>query len=911
MDYNELNDRLRTLADSYSSARRSGTGLVDTLTRTASAALPAASALRRLTDVLFGHSDIESKGVQEVRRQLGELQTQERQANVLVRNLQRRLSELDRQRVLAEAADNAARTRIRTLTQLQQQGKAAAGDVERLKQLRRELATNAQFMDDTDRRSRHYEDRIAVQTKQLVGLRTAFADTARDILSTGRALDVASKSAVAAVEAAGIGLAVRQSLAFNRTLREANSDINVRSKLLADALKVQMQTGDSLGDIADIMREVRAQTQLYDKDLVDVVATASKLRQTLGASDAQIGVLLNTSRQLHVSLHDTGDLVANIVNRTALSAGDAVDVIRELRDVLASYNVSGSRLQDATRYVAALEQSLREVGAEAGLATKIVTNFSDLRRKGGLALAFGSGGLDVATDPRRFQQLTQNVVSFLRPWRDNMLVFTQLAESFGLTAREAQNLIDAQGRVAQTDAALASQRQTLDQRFREQAAASGAVYGQLLNNLKALLVDGLAPVTYGVAKLNAVLVRTREVVTASVPDWARSTARIVASGLAIAALGLAITRVIGAFRLVRSALEGLAAFRTGATLAGAVRAGTLAAATPSAAQAAGSLATQVATTAAATTIGSKLATLLGRQFTTSTPGTPPRGAGGRFAPYTDLSRWLERLVTRLPDIPTISQVGRWFASLPSLLGRALSSIPSAFRSLRTLISGRALSTAVAGAGSAGGLVPFIVASLPAILGAAMPIVLAYVLGRVVRSQLEDYNASLIRDAELMRRTRSAQEIRQEVGTGAAKALDDDNVTTALDRFAQQSKIDRAVLQSNLRRGDISLQAVLEGQAELKAQLERRLVVQTATINRELPTAPTERRDELERGLRALLGAVQDLQATQEKDTTEYQRIAREGFARTQAQQQQTERRSSVLNITNQQLVPRRDAGGGL
>ena len=83
MDYQELNDRLRALATSYSSARRQGTGLADVIARTAAEALPATSALRRLSDVLFGQGKLETKGVLQVQAKLADLQSDERKAAVL------------------------------------------------------------------------------------------------------------------------------------------------------------------------------------------------------------------------------------------------------------------------------------------------------------------------------------------------------------------------------------------------------------------------------------------------------------------------------------------------------------------------------------------------------------------------------------------------------------------------------------------------------------------------------------------------------------------------------------------------------------------------------------------------------------------------------------------------------------
>lgn len=909
-EYEKLNTHLKALRTNYVSAKRSGSDLLDMLGRTAGAILPAGVSFRRFIDLFSGTgASGADKSVVEVTRALAGARQIERKLLAYTRMAVAQQAQMEQRAGAVGEMKKGQDALLRELRKKVDEGTATRDEFVRIKALQeqvRELGVKQNTL--VQATVRFDKD----QQKQLDAIRKnrqEFSELASEQLRASRAMEIAAKAAKGMLTATGTLFAVRQEQAINRTLLEANSSLDTRRDLLEQALVVQLRTGDSLGEIAELMRVLRSQTQLYGKDLTETLTTASKLHQALGAGADDVAVLLNVSRQLRVPLVTVGDEVANIIDKTSLGTRDAIAIVAELRDVIASYNLSGDRLVAATRNVVALEEALRAVGGEAGSAVKLISSFSDMTKKGGLGLAFGAGGPDVATDPRRFRELTKHITEFLTPWRQNMYVFPRLAESFGLSAREAQNLIDAQAKLAETEGRLADRRLTLDERFREISARTGVVYGQLLNNIKALLVTGLTPLTFVVDQVNGLVVKLREGLRELLPAWTRVGVQVVVMTTAVGLMVGAVVKGLRAFALVRKALETIASFRQpGALLVGrGAAAGLPGRAAATTAQVLGG---GIVAEAQARTTGhlGKLVTLLTSDVVTRREAE--RRATRAFEIFE--RRNAGQLVGKELEA-AMREAGRQVIVRPSLgdVGRGLVRGTRATFTHEAM-SGRALREAMANRAVGTSALSFVLANIPAIVGAAVPLVIlaaaAYGIHRLIQGYTDKAQRDIIRDMERLRRV-SAQDVGKTAQDMAARALDRKVTPTNMDDFLQKAANERTQLElmfrQNLKadptRESTSLAGVKEGMRGMERALKTRLEQAQATQAREAPTATVERRSEIADEIKALQALYARTLEENKQALAGYKQIAAEMLREQQQLREKDRRHTEVLKQTSNAL----------
>lgn len=898
-EYKQLTDRLQTLAKNYGAAKRSSSGLLDAIAKTSATVTPAGASLQKFIGSLSVRPD---KAMVELNTTLASARTVERGLAAKMTNAVRWQKELEQR---ADEFASGIRRRGVEMSALRKkiaEGTATRDDQyalqqlkaanDRAKQQQRMLIEDARFFDKE-------------QTKLIAASEKARREliaTSKALISSSQALDDAVRSAGTMVKSSGIYMAVKEGTAFNRTLLEANSNLSVRRDLLQSALTVQMTTGDSLEEIASTMQILRQQTQLYDKNLVATLTTASRLRQSLGASADDVSTLLNTARQLRIPFEQVGDAVANLVDKTSLSTRDAIGIIGELRDVIASYNLNSARLEPATRFVVALEDSLRAVGGEAGTAAKLLSNFSDMSKKGGLAMAFGAGGPDVGTDPARFRELTQNIADYLAPMRQNMLVFPQMAAMFGLSAREAQNLIDAQQKLAQTENSLANNQKTLEERFKETSANTAAVWGQLTRSLKAAVITGLAPLTFAIDHFNKAVVELRDGVRTLVPEWARLGVQVVASVSAIGLLTYGAVRVVKAFQLISGAFKALSSLENGAFLAKVARdAAAAGGKTPGgAAKAVGGAVTQAGTAAATQGLFSRLW---------------QRQRGGVAAQKVVQAAAPSIVKQAAAAGATSAATGAATQGMFSRLGEMLKSIARPDAGRAVVARTATLATTLRGAMAA--IVPFLLTTLPSLVMAALPVALAVGLPLVAtfaayRFIKDRQYQDVMRDMERMRKLNS-ETARSKTLTVAQKVLADRPVTTSVvDEYLKKASNVRVNAQQMFVRGlkeggsermQVSLQGAKGMLSALEQSIAQRMEQVQATQNREGPTATVERRNELLQELALLRAAYERTVEENKKALEDYRRVAKETLAQQKVEREKEERRDDVLKQTFRAVSP--------
>lgn len=835
MDYDVLNQRLRTLADAYTQADRQGTRLSQMMARSAVVATPAAAAVQQLSRALFAqtaqqgqtmdalevrlrgldvaqrnlnlrreeHLERMAAGRQEVAALQAEL-TRIQQEQRLTTQVQVRLQAERRALRIEEVALVGLATRTpqqeKRLTKVRKEARTverqqALTDTEELR-LQREALRNTEAQMRAERTLAQnrvtHQRTMREQIQQLREQRREFQLTAEATLEVSKVFRDAGHAVARVFTVTGAALAVREHRQFNQTLLAANVALDQRAQLWKGILAVQERTGDSLQNLTELSGVLRSQAMLYRKDWADILTVSSKLSQGLGASASEIGEMLNASRALRVSFRELADSVTNVVDKTSLSVRETVGLVTELRRVLTGFNVRavGGALEGPLRHLAALEEAMKERGATEGGALRVLKQFTSMQQKGGLGMMLQSGGVDFLRDPTRTEAVTRNLVRFLEPVRNVPIVFEQMAASMGLAADDAQILIDAVRKQGQTERALAYNRIDLDKRFAQQSAVSGKVWGQFGQQLKALLLEGLTPLTRIVVGLNAGLVKFRETlvtIKAAIPEWAKGATAVGFTTVAVVGMGVAAVMAARRVMLTVAALRALSA----------------------------------------------------------TNGVP--GVGG----------WLRGAPARVARPALLGVPSRGAPTLAAARAARAATATATGASLAATRVARTVGGVTAGASAlVRGLVPLASAALPVLVPVIVAAVAAYATYRWFKAKegAEDRRKEDLVKEILSNRQQSYQKVdtllrdqlRAKDGRAAA-----DNFQTALDRRKNQMLIDA-------ERGET---AGLSMMRELSKEFAARLEAGSATVSREQGRAPVERMNELKAGQEALVKAMQQVEKT--------------------------------------------------
>ncbi len=911
MELNALNTRLAALADNYGRVNRTGHEFAQVLFRSSAAALPAATAIQALSKALYGGTEAEHKGVEGLRDHLAKLQSEDRKIAVVQQNLQRRLKAMERGHDALDAQQMFLKFREKQLLSAENLTKAERNE---LKTIRRDIDDNVKKLDKQAARFSQDEDKLASNLALQAKARQEFRRTAESVLDVSNVMAGSSKILTGVVSATGLTMAVRSSNAFNKSLIETNSTLGERDKLWAGALSTQSKTGDSLENIAAITAGLRSQTELYRGDWQKAVEETSKFQQGLGASVEDAMELRNAARAMRLSFEDVGNTIVRVVDQTSLSVRDAIGIVKELKTVLLGFNIqtNGNRFEAVTKQVAALEDSMRMAGASEGGALRVLRQFSDMRQRGGQGLMFGSGGPDFLSDSKRTKEFTQNLAAYLKQFSGNAMIFSQVAESVGLAAEDAQALIRSTDTLGSSEKKLAESRKTIEDRFREQSAASGKVYSQLLNNLKALMLEGLSPVTAAVRHLNVWMEGLRDIlmkVRSVMPDWVVAGVKVAVVGGALLAVGMAAVKAVSAILLVREALIAVAAINAvgGAAKMGGAIAG-------SAVEAA---AGQTAVGGAAKMGGAILRRItgaVGGDAAVNGTSILTREIGDKSALRAGGSALLTAAKETGPALLTASK------ATVKLLEKSLSVLVEVPKLLWKLPAGIKLAlsgSAQAGGAAAGtfltGLVPklmgFLLPFIPVVLPLVVAAVAALAVGFAYKWIKDKQNDQLQREMQAMRYQRSTLQERQSLADQAKEALNVKSGTAAARNILANLDTQKKSILDAWRAGVAPQDAKV--MSKMVEETKRRVEVQKATIQREAQIAPVERRNEMYQGLKDLLAAVQQLEDAQ-REIAEKQKQINEANRREQrAADDRQAVQDSVSSIASKSIMSVRLSGAAL
>jgi len=283
---------------------------------------------------------------------------------------------------------------------------------------------------------------------------------------------------------------------FNQNLIKANSSYEHRNDLLYAANRLQAQTGASFDTIthsAAALAQYGLDTKATFGDNLRIV---TQMEQGLGVGvneSARLAAVVEN--QLHGSFLKVADVVADIVNNTALAGDEAVHLADTISRALSRLGpgISAGGLPDVLRLAGRYESALKEVGgAPADLAQLLntLTSAQGITAQGVLGINpnfIGSTeGFSHAMD--QFGRVSEG---FLRnaTGQNRLQLLQQLGDLFGMSADQA-NLMTMAIKQANT---RQGEQIALQQRWTEQMNSANNGISRLGNSLWALVQRAVLP----------------------------------------------------------------------------------------------------------------------------------------------------------------------------------------------------------------------------------------------------------------------------------------------------------------------------------------------------------------------------------------------------------------------------------
>ena len=364
---------------------------------------------------------------------------------------------------------------------------------------------------------------------------------------------------------------------FNQNLIKANSSYEHRNDLLYAANRLQAQTGASFDTIthsAAALAQYGLDTKATFGDNLRIV---TQMEQGLGVGvneSARLAAVVEN--QLHGSFLKVADVVADIVNNTALAGDEAVHLAETIGRAMSRLGpgISAGGLPDVLRLAGRYESALKEVGgAPADLAQLVdrLTSAQGITSQGMLGINPNFIG-STEGFARAMDQFGRVSDGFLRnaTGQNRLQLLQQLGDLFGMSADQA-NLMTMAVKQANTQQ---GEQITLQQRWTEQMNSANNGISRLGSSLWALVQRALLPVVNvvaGVANqlanwLNALMkFKTAVYISVGVVAVAGFTMALMLKRVAVALWDVTTASVLAARALKTEALTNMGGTAAGST----------------------------------------------------------------------------------------------------------------------------------------------------------------------------------------------------------------------------------------------------------------------------------------------------------------------------------------------------------
>lgn len=310
----------------------------------------------------------------------------------------------------------------------------------------------------------------------------------------------ATNKAVLIFGAAAIGTTVDlilKNLELNRALVDANTSYETRRSILMRTVATQIQLGASFSTVSEGARELVKYGMETESSFGSNLKIITQMHDGLNvsaAASAHLAVVVE--RQLKGSFQSVADVVAGLVENTALAGEEAVKLATSLGQTIAKLGSSAnsSGIAEVTKIIGRYEGAVKELGGAPGGFEEL---FKHLLSAKGVGLSgmlgvqqgsLGSGpGAQAAMDS--FFNFVETRIKGLSGGA-RLQQLDNLAHIFGMSAEQLNVMLQVMERT-QT-----AQYENIDlqKRWRDQLKQSSSGFERLGNSILGLMQFGLTPV---------------------------------------------------------------------------------------------------------------------------------------------------------------------------------------------------------------------------------------------------------------------------------------------------------------------------------------------------------------------------------------------------------------------------------
>lgn len=304
---------------------------------------------------------------------------------------------------------------------------------------------------------------------------------------------------------------------YNEALLEANSTFGRRLELMLAMGRVQTATGTAQANLINGTRAL-VRYGLENKTTFEAnLKTVVMLHDAIGMStDEAAHLAAVTENYAKASFQEVADVVATIVDQTALAAAEVKNLGVELTRTLGLVKPGPvTNLPQIIQALSGYEAALKEVGGSVGDFQKLVTNLATpegIMQAGllGVTPEMIATGQGIDQIMGRFESLVDRVVGnsegLNRVWRLDMV-----AKMMNLSSREVSDMV----RALELKRGVDIKELTLQELYARQVDNLNQGVTRLLNSLSALLQQGLYPFVRALSWV----VNTLATVIQKLADW--------------------------------------------------------------------------------------------------------------------------------------------------------------------------------------------------------------------------------------------------------------------------------------------------------------------------------------------------------------------------------------------------------
>lgn len=298
----------------------------------------------------------------------------------------------------------------------------------------------------------------------------------------------------------GLGKMLSISAEINKALIRSNSSLMTRNQLLQTGLRVAASTGVSMKTMTE------AQQSLVDLgfDLRDTYEETLKITvqlvDGLGMSASEAANLAVIARTTNSQFKDLSNTISAIVDTTALAADEAARYARELavasRVAIGSgRSYSSGSFDQNLKVVSQLEGAMKGTIAVQGDIAQMLAKFTSFQQKGGMGLAFGTGGLGfLSQDQNSARRVMLNIARTVKDANGIMLeAYAGMLDTNKETLAALGQLYREKGEEMFDIPPEMQERANLERRYREQIAQQGEAFRLLGDKLRFLGAKAIGP----------------------------------------------------------------------------------------------------------------------------------------------------------------------------------------------------------------------------------------------------------------------------------------------------------------------------------------------------------------------------------------------------------------------------------